>query len=51
MTPIDLKELSIIELKALAYDCIAEREQAERNLTAVNKEITIRNNKKEEDVN
>lgn len=52
MQPINLKELDIRDLKCLAYDCLAQREEAERNLQAINQEIILRMQaKKDEPVN
>lgn len=42
MPQIKLAELSIVELKALAYDFIAQKEDLERNLQSVNNEISLR---------
>lgn len=39
---IDLKQKSLNELKVLAYDLIAEKESAIRNLQIVNQEIELR---------
>lgn len=39
---IDLKQKSLLDLKALAYDLIAEKEAATRNLQIVNQEIELR---------
>lgn len=39
---IDLKSMSVNDLKALAYDCIAQKEEAERNLALVNQQIMIK---------
>lgn len=41
MQQINLQDLSITELKAFAYDCIAQREDAERKLVAINQQIQI----------
>lgn len=35
----DLKTLSVTELKALAYDCLATMENIQKNLSAINQEI------------
>lgn len=35
----NLKDKTIEQLKAMAYDCIATREQAEINLREINQEI------------
>ena len=39
---IDITKLPMAELKALAYDIIAAKENAERNLQMVNQEIAKR---------
>ncbi len=37
----DITKLSLTELKALAYDFIAQKENAQKNLLAVNAQIDI----------
>lgn len=44
MANIDLKALTIEQLKSMAYDIIAAKEQAEYNLKIVNQEIFNRQN-------
>jgi len=39
---ITIEDKSVTELKALAYDMLASRQQAEMNLAAINKEIIKR---------
>jgi hypothetical protein len=39
---IDITKLPMAELKAMAYDILAAREQADRNLQVVNQEIAKR---------
>ena len=39
---INLKEKSLLELKGLFYDFLAQREQAQRNIDAINQEISLR---------
>lgn len=41
-TEIDIKKLGINDLKALAYDLIAERDRITNNLNVVNKELALR---------
>lgn len=38
----DITQMSITELKALAYDTISQLEQAQSNLQAINREIAAR---------
>lgn len=38
-----VKDFSVLELKALAYDCIAEAERVQANLRAINQELELRN--------
>lgn len=49
----DIKTLTLEQLKALAYDTIANIQAGQRSLEAINQEITLRNQKpqdpKEED--
>ena len=40
---INLKDLTVTELKALAYDILATIENNQRNLNAINSEIAARN--------
>jgi hypothetical protein len=44
----DLKTLSVEQLKALAYDQIALLEQTQKNLQVLNNEINTRKEPKEE---
>ena len=49
---INLKDLSLTDLKALAYDQLANLENAQINLKAINEEIRVKNtqsNSKPED--
>lgn len=39
----NLKEMTLEQLKALAYDIIAQREQLTQNLQVVNTEISVKN--------
>jgi len=39
---VDIKNLSVIELKALAYDELGKLEMAQRNLRILNDELTRR---------
>lgn len=38
----DIKKLDMTQLKALAYDTIAQLENVQQNLALINKEITSR---------
>lgn len=42
MEQIDLKKITLIELEALGYRLIAQREQVQANPNAVNEEIKLR---------
>lgn len=44
MKQIELKDLSIIELKAYAYDTLAQIQSLQGNLDALNNEIHVRVN-------
>ena len=44
----DIKTLTIEQLKALAYDCLASIELTQKNLQIINQEIVLRNQPKEE---
>jgi hypothetical protein len=46
--PIDIRTLSVTELKALAYDLIAQRDSFQNNLNTVNTEISLRAQKEQE---
>ena len=35
--------MSLEQLKAMAYDCIAQTQQVQRNLELINQEIALRN--------
>lgn len=39
----NLKEISIVELKAMAYDCLASIEINQNNIRAINAELQSRN--------
>lgn len=40
---VDIKKLSVIELKALAYDELAKLEVCQLNIRALNQELSLRN--------
>ena len=42
MEPINIKEMNLAELKALAYDQLVLSENTRRNLDSINQEITAR---------
>ncbi len=42
----DLKELTLVELKALFYDTLVKKETAERDLAAINAEVAAKANEK-----
>lgn len=50
MDQIDITKLDIKELKAMAYDCIAQKEVAEANLKAINEEIIKKSQPQVEEV-
>jgi hypothetical protein len=43
----DLKAMSLVELKAMAYDTIGQKEQVQINLDIINSEIRARIEKQE----
>lgn len=51
MEQIDLNNKSLTELKALAYDQLAVREQAQQNLSVLNERIAELSKVAEEDTN
>lgn len=38
----NLKELSLVELKALAYDLLSQLDYTQKNLQTVNQELSLR---------
>ena len=47
---VDLKTMSITDLKALAYDCLATLQKIQGDLNLVNQEITTKSQIKKEEV-
>jgi hypothetical protein len=41
-TSVDIKKLSVVEIKALAYDELAKLEACQMNLRTLNQELTLR---------
>lgn len=44
----NIKEISVVEIKALLYDLLSEKEKIENNINILKKELQERSIKKEE---
>jgi len=45
----DIKKISVVEIKALLYDLLSEKEKIEHNINILKKELQERSIKKEEE--